>query len=379
MEAAGAEDADGAAMDPASKKDYDNHPSGAGVVLYNQHMNAAEPSMGQEMSGEEAVQSPEQAAHATPEQSEHAAQQSHTVTQLQQDAQDEQQTEQVQQAQQVQPQPPQPPQPQPQPPQPLPHLQPPATQLRQAPLSQQQLQSQQPRVPGGGQKGAAAASDGEAGPAAAAGVIFGCTNSTYEECFRLSMVGLPRKYLPLVESIVAGHTLIFLFNFSDRQLHGVYIATSAGQACHAMPHAECTVKRSYAMQLCNARPLHCDERGYENPSLAAWRGAAHPRTRGCTRGCHPASQRRQPYASEAATPRTCRRTSASARGRAWPACPRWGGGTSTRILAVSSWRSRLTTQTARRSQRSAAAWSQRPLGGATARCHGLLGANSLGS
>ena len=283
MEAAGAEDDDGAAMDPASKKDYDNHPSGAGVVLYNQHMNAAEPSMGQEMSGDEAVQSPEQAAHATPEQAEHAAQQSHTVTQSQQDAQDEQQTEQVQQVQQVQaqlpqPQPPQPPQPQPQPPQPLPHLQPPATQLRQAPLSQQQQQQQlllqqpqQPRVPGGGQKGAAAAlmpglgraeeSDGEAGPAAAAGVIFGCTNSTYEECFRLSMVGLPRKYLPLVESIVAGHTLIFLFNFSDRQLHGVYIATSAGQACHAMPHAECTVKCSCAMQLCNARPLHCDERG----------------------------------------------------------------------------------------------------------------------
>jgi len=43
------------------------------------------------------------------------------------------------------------------------------------------------------------------------------------------MVGLPRKYLPLVESIVAGHTLLFLFNFSDRKLHGVYIATSAGQ------------------------------------------------------------------------------------------------------------------------------------------------------
>ena len=42
-------------------------------------------------------------------------------------------------------------------------------------------------------------------------------------------VGLPRKYLPLVESIVAGHTLLFLFNFSDRQLHGVYMATSAGQ------------------------------------------------------------------------------------------------------------------------------------------------------
>jgi len=63
----------------------------------------------------------------------------------------------------------------------------------------------------------------------AAGVIFGCTNSTYEECFELAMVGLPRKYMPLVESIVADHTLVFLFNFSDRMLHGVYVATSNGQ------------------------------------------------------------------------------------------------------------------------------------------------------
>ena len=63
----------------------------------------------------------------------------------------------------------------------------------------------------------------------AAGIIFGCTNSTFEECFRLSMVGLPRKYLPLADSIVAHHTLVFLFNFSDRHLHGVYVATSKGQ------------------------------------------------------------------------------------------------------------------------------------------------------
>ena len=48
------------------------------------------------------------------------------------------------------------------------------------------------------------------------------------------MVGLPRKYLPLVKSIVAGHTLIFLFNFSDRQLHGTYIATSNGQARYTL-------------------------------------------------------------------------------------------------------------------------------------------------
>jgi len=93
---------------------------------------------------------------------------------------------------------------------------------------------------------AAAAPGG--GPAAdvAAGVIFGCTNSTYDECMSLSMVGLPRKYLPLVESIYSGKTLIFLFNFTDRQLHGVYIATSDGR---------------------------------ENISLSAWKGSAPtPRT-----------------------------------------------------------------------------------------------------
>ena len=44
-----------------------------------------------------------------------------------------------------------------------------------------------------------------------------------------------------VESIVANHTMVFLFNFSDRQLHGVYIATSDGQ---------------------------------ENLSLSAWKGSA---------------------------------------------------------------------------------------------------------
>ena len=80
---------------------------------------------------------------------------------------------------------------------------------------------------------------------AAAGIIFGCTNSTYDECFALSMVGLPRKYLPLVECVVKGQTLVFIFNFSDRMLHGVYIAT-------------------------------CD--GQENISLTAWRGAHAPRT-----------------------------------------------------------------------------------------------------
>ena len=41
----------------------------------------------------------------------------------------------------------------------------------------------------------------------ASGIIFGCTSTTYDECHALSMVGLPRKYLPLVRSIKQGHTL----------------------------------------------------------------------------------------------------------------------------------------------------------------------------
>ena len=82
-------------------------------------------------------------------------------------------------------------------------------------------------VPGGG--ALSEVLDEAGAPQAASGIIFGCTSSTFDECFALSMVGLPRKYLPLVKSIVGGYTLIFLFNFSDRQLHGVYLATSDGQ------------------------------------------------------------------------------------------------------------------------------------------------------
>ena len=256
-------------MQPPASKDYANRPSGEGVVFYNQHLQA-EPFEGQEKSGE-VVQS--QAAAHTPE---HAAQQRLPGAQSQQDAQDEQQV-----------------QPQPQP-HPQPDLQPPASQLQQALRPPQQ---QRPPVPAGGQMGAAAAllpglsrvaeeGDGEAGPSAAAGVIFGCTNSTYEECFRLSMVGLPRKYLPLVESIVAEHTLIFLFNFSDRQLHGVYIATSAGQARHAMHHS------TMRMQLCGAA-VQC--KTATHGLCIALRGAAHPRL-------HTTCQRVQPFASEAANP-----------------------------------------------------------------------------
>ena len=44
------------------------------------------------------------------------------------------------------------------------------------------------------------------------------TQPTYQPTYLLTY----RQYLPLVESIVPGQTLLFLFNFSDRQLHGLY-------------------------------------------------------------------------------------------------------------------------------------------------------------
>ncbi len=112
--------------------------------------------------------------------------------------------------------------------------------------------------------GAAAASPP---PAPAAGIIFGCTNSTYDECFALSMVGLPRKYLPLVECVAKGQTLVFIFNFSDRMLHGVYIATSDGQL---------------------------------NLSTTAWKGAgpAHPTWASDARADEPAEEAGSPFPAQ---------------------------------------------------------------------------------
>eukprot|EP00274_Cyanoptyche_gloeocystis_P000315 CAMPEP_0196663480 /NCGR_PEP_ID=MMETSP1086-20130531/53074_1 /TAXON_ID=77921 /ORGANISM="Cyanoptyche gloeocystis , Strain SAG4.97" /LENGTH=286 /DNA_ID=CAMNT_0041999319 /DNA_START=50 /DNA_END=910 /DNA_ORIENTATION=- len=61
-----------------------------------------------------------------------------------------------------------------------------------------------------------------------AGVMFGCTSQTFEECVSSRLFGLPRQYLPMVQSILPGRSVLFLFNFSDRMLHGVFEAVAAG-------------------------------------------------------------------------------------------------------------------------------------------------------
>nr|XP_043611223.1 influenza virus NS1A-binding protein homolog [Erigeron canadensis] len=60
------------------------------------------------------------------------------------------------------------------------------------------------------------------------GVIFGATNTTFQECLSKQLFGLPREHLVYVEKIDPGLPL-FLLNYSDRKLHGVFEAASHGQ------------------------------------------------------------------------------------------------------------------------------------------------------
>ncbi|KAD1053236.1 hypothetical protein R6Q59_027178 [Mikania micrantha] len=59
-------------------------------------------------------------------------------------------------------------------------------------------------------------------------VIFGAANTTINECLSKQLFGLPKEHLEYVEKIVPGLPL-FLFNYTDRKLHGVFEAASHGQ------------------------------------------------------------------------------------------------------------------------------------------------------
>ncbi|KAL6607774.1 hypothetical protein ACP70R_040837 [Stipagrostis hirtigluma subsp. patula] len=60
------------------------------------------------------------------------------------------------------------------------------------------------------------------------GVIFGCKHDTIQECFRKQLFGLPSVHYSYVRNIKPGLPL-FLFNYSDRMLHGLFEAASPGQ------------------------------------------------------------------------------------------------------------------------------------------------------
>ncbi|GAV76895.1 Kelch_1 domain-containing protein/Dev_Cell_Death domain-containing protein [Cephalotus follicularis] len=60
------------------------------------------------------------------------------------------------------------------------------------------------------------------------GVIFGCTNATITECLSKQLFGLPAPHFSYVKNIDPGLPL-FLFNYSDRKLNGIYEAASSGR------------------------------------------------------------------------------------------------------------------------------------------------------
>ncbi|KAF7149330.1 hypothetical protein RHSIM_Rhsim03G0148100 [Rhododendron simsii] len=60
------------------------------------------------------------------------------------------------------------------------------------------------------------------------GIIFGCKHNTIAECYSQLLFGLPGSHFAYVKNIRPGMPL-FLFNYSDRKLHGIFEAVSAGQ------------------------------------------------------------------------------------------------------------------------------------------------------
>ncbi|CAO2145330.1 unnamed protein product [Urochloa humidicola] len=61
-------------------------------------------------------------------------------------------------------------------------------------------------------------------------VIFGCTNNTIAECHSRQLFGLPRAHISYVRNIKEGLPL-FLFNYDDRKLYGIYEAAGNGKFC----------------------------------------------------------------------------------------------------------------------------------------------------
>ncbi|VFQ91006.1 unnamed protein product [Cuscuta campestris] len=60
------------------------------------------------------------------------------------------------------------------------------------------------------------------------GVIFGCKNETIRECLHAQLFGLPFPHFSYVKNIVQGLPL-FLFNYSDRRLYGIFEAAGDGR------------------------------------------------------------------------------------------------------------------------------------------------------
>ncbi|XP_017977265.1 PREDICTED: uncharacterized protein LOC18597448 isoform X2 [Theobroma cacao] len=90
------------------------------------------------------------------------------------------------------------------------------------------------------------------------GVIFGCKDSTFKECLFKQLFGLPAQHFSFVKNIDPGLPL-FLFNYTDRKLHGIFEAASRGQM-NINPYGWTTdgsEKTQYPAQVQIRIRLHC--------------------------------------------------------------------------------------------------------------------------
>ncbi|KAM3287728.1 putative protein isoform X1 [Capsicum chacoense] len=91
------------------------------------------------------------------------------------------------------------------------------------------------------------------------GVIFGCTETTIRECLEKQLFGLPAQHFSYVKNVNPGLP-VFLFNYSDRKLHGIFEAASSGQM-NINPHAFTSGgsgKTLYPAQVQIRVRLHCE-------------------------------------------------------------------------------------------------------------------------
>ncbi|GMH38043.1 hypothetical protein BSKO_05927 [Bryopsis sp. KO-2023] len=66
------------------------------------------------------------------------------------------------------------------------------------------------------------------GPELLAGVIFTCTDDSFDDCLKAGVFGLPRNHFQYVQ-YVRPSMVLFLFNFNTRELHGIFRAVTQGK------------------------------------------------------------------------------------------------------------------------------------------------------
>ncbi|KAL2922818.1 B2 protein [Bienertia sinuspersici] len=89
------------------------------------------------------------------------------------------------------------------------------------------------------------------------GAIFMANNSTRKECFERELFGLPYEFADFVMEVKIG-MLLFLFDFQERKLYGVFTANSNGMM-NIVPDAyNSTSKKKFPAQVRFSTLWHCD-------------------------------------------------------------------------------------------------------------------------